>query len=731
MHVSFLDCSPDELANLPPEGPLLFQCAWEALDDAGYAADCPSECRSRTFFASTSSVCDPLSARALTDVLTRLGPRALAPAVSADLFLAVHAACLSVLAGECDIAVAGGLTTRRADCWDAHGRWTETADSEFLVLRRLDDAVRDGDHVYAVLVQTTSAGAYAFAASPFAATRTEGDWSGVNGAAGVIDAAHALWRAGGAPQRTCHDTPRRLVVASLRNDDTRAQIALEEMTDEASVAADRPCQVVLLSARTPAALDTMTDRLSERLGEPGAPPLADVAFTLQVGRRVFNHRRIAIGSTTSDVAEALARRDGARVFTREQPARGCRVAFLCAGLGDHYVGMARALYHHEPVFRAALDECASLALRHTRVDIRDAIYPRGSRDEPDAVSGHVDLRAMLQFDAARLEHQPLTETRVAQPAVFAVGYALACYLRQWGIEPAAVLGHSLGEYVAATVAGVFSLADAVHVVCHRANLIDRLPRGAMLAVAAPPQDVLSLLGDELDIAAVNAERAIVIAGSAGAVARAQTELAARAVACRPIRATHAFHSRMLVDAQKPLIRALQSIELHAPSVPCVSNVTGTWLTDSEATNPGYWARHMCATVRFSDGLGCLLADPHAVLLEVGPGQTLGSFAKQHPAAASRRVSSILSSVPLAELRQSDFGFFQTTLGKLWLAGVEIDWARGCAHARGKRVSLPTYPFDVPDVPSDASHREGSTRAVSPMRIEPIHKSETAGLGALE
>ena len=354
---------------------------------------------------------------------------------------------------------------------------------------------------------------------------------------------------------------------------------------------------------------------------------------------------------------------------------------------------------HEPSFRAALDECAALATPHLGLDLREVIYPPSDPDDgvAHAIDGDLDLRAMLRrgrphADGSRPSR--LTRTRVTQPAVFAAGYALARYLRNWGIEPAAVIGHSLGEYIAATVAGVFSLPDAMRVVCSRAELIDRLPQGAMLAVAASAREVMALAGDEIDLAAVNGERSIVLAGPVDAVARAHARLTEMEVPCRLMETTHAFHSRMLVDAQKPLTELLRSIALHPPRVRCVSNVSGTWLSPREATDPEYWARHMCGTVYFSDGLACLLDESEMVLLEVGPGQSLGSFTAQHPSCDSDRVSSVLSTIPLMHLRQSDFAFFQTTLGKLWLAGVDVDWKRGREHEHRGKVSLPTHPLET-------------------------------------
>jgi acyl transferase domain-containing protein len=262
--------------------------------------------------------------------------------------------------------------------------------------------------------------------------------------------------------------------------------------------------------------------------------------------------------------------------------------------------------------------------------------------------------------------------------VFAVSYAMACCLGAWGIRPSAAIGHSLGEYVAATIAGIFSLKTAIDVVCWRADAIARLPAGAMLAVAAHVGEIAGLLDPAVDVAAINADRAVVVSGPPDAIARTQARLVERDVSCRRLPAAHAFHSRLLDAVRQPLADRLGAETLQPASVPLVSNASGGWLAAYDATDPWYWARQMCRTVRFREGLECLLEHSSAPLIEVGPGTSLGSFARNHESCTPDRVSSILSTIPLVHVRHLPLAFFRTTLGKLWLAGVDVDWDSQCA-----------------------------------------------------
>ncbi|HEX2094811.1 MAG TPA: amino acid adenylation domain-containing protein, partial [Longimicrobiaceae bacterium] len=489
--------------------------------------------------------------------------------------------------------------------------------------------------------------------------------------------------------------PRRAGVSSFGMGGTNAHVVLEEAPAAEPSGPSRPWQLLVLSARTPAALEAVTDRLAEHLRAHPEQDFADVAHTLRVGRRRLGERRVLVCRDREDAIAALERRDPQRLLTAAEPREGRGAVFLFPGLGDHYPQMARGLYEAEPVFRREVDRCAELLLAYTGADVREALFPGEppAEQRPDAVEGSaagtVDLRAMLgRVDDGR-GASPLAGTELAQPAVFVVEYALARTWMSWGVRPKAMLGHSLGEYVAATLAGVMSLVDALGLVAERARLISELPAGAMLAVPLDPEEVRPLLKDGLALAAHNAPGLCTVSGTPEAVAALEAELVGRGVACRRLAASHAFHSPMMEPVAERLAQRVRRTRLEAPKVPFLSNVTGTWITAEEATDAEYWTRHLCRTVRFAEGMEELLRDRSRVLLEVGPGRTLGTFALQAGAAES----TVLASLRHAYTRWPDPAFLLETLGKLWMAGVDPDWKGFAKGERRRRVPLPTYPWE--------------------------------------
>jgi phthiocerol/phenolphthiocerol synthesis type-I polyketide synthase E len=259
------------------------------------------------------------------------------------------------------------------------------------------------------------------------------------------------------------------------------------------------------------------------------------------------------------------------------------------------------------------------------------------------------------------------------------------------VRPAAMIGHSLGEYVAACLAGVLTLEDALTLVAWRGRLMQALPPGAMLAVALDESELTPLLGEGLSLAAVNGERACVVAGAEGLVEELAARLGAGGTACRRLQTSHAFHSRMMDAALAPFAEQVRRVKLRAPQIPYVSNLTGTWVTEREATDADYWVRQLRQTVRFADGLAGLLKEPNHVLLEVGPGQTLAPLAQRHPAKSDEHF--VLSSLQRPRDGQSDEEDLLRALGQLWLAGVEVDWNGFYARERRQRLALPTYPFE--------------------------------------
>ncbi|MBV1855878.1 type I polyketide synthase [Catellatospora tritici] len=483
--------------------------------------------------------------------------------------------------------------------------------------------------------------------------------------------------------------PRRAGVSSFGLGGTNAHVILEQAPalPPRAKPADGTEQLLVLSAKSPEALEAATDQLHDHLRAHPELPLADVAFTLQQGRRAFPYRRMLVCGSTEEALEALDAREDGRLLTATAPETAHRpVAFMFTGFGTQFPGMARELYAEEAVFRAALDECAGLLEPLLGTDIRELIL---TADESAAATPGqpFDFRRLL-LQPERSEH-PLDQPRLGYPAVFALEYALVELWAAWGVQPEVMIGHSLGEYVAACVAGVFSLPDALRLVAERARLIEEQGEGAMLAVPLAEEAVARYTDADVCLAAINGPQTCVLSGTVAGIDRVAGDLLAAGIATRRLTSRFAFHSPMMdpvVDRYAELVR---SVRLNAPAIPFVSNLTGTWITDHEATSPEYWARHVRESVRFADGLGTLWSVPDITIVEIGPAPTLTPGALQHPAAAGTdRV--VVPSLPGAFLGQSDRAALLRAAGRLWLAGRAHPFP---VSADGRRVPLPTYPFE--------------------------------------
>ncbi|MDZ8084246.1 MAG: acyltransferase domain-containing protein [Nostoc sp. DedQUE12b] len=444
----------------------------------------------------------------------------------------------------------------------------------------------------------------------------------------------------------------------------------------------RPWQLLVLSAQTDSELKTATVNLADYLRQHRDFNLADVAQTLQREQQAFRHRRTVVCRDIEDALVALA--DPKRVLTNIQETQERSVAFMFPGLGTHYVNMALELYQVEPVFGACVDYCCEFLKPLLGQDLRDVIYPNRAytqdQQSPQENSQGLDLRKMLGRSQTQTDTKMVTatsllnQTHLAQPAIFVIEYALAQLLISWGIRPAAMIGYSIGEYVAATIAEVLSLDEGLKLIAARAQMIQKLPNGAMLAVPLSQTEIFPLLNDKLSLSAVNGPSMGVIAGETDAIEALEQKLTKKGLACRRLETSHAFHSQMMEGASYGLRELVTTFNLQAPKIPYISNVTGTWITTASATNPDYWVKHMCQPVLFASGLQQLWKQQYPILLEVGPGQTLGSFALQcienNPAVSQI----ILPSVRYSYDRKPDLAFLLKTLGRLWLAGVQIDWA---------------------------------------------------------
>ncbi|MFY0566442.1 SDR family oxidoreductase [Archangium lansingense] len=466
------------------------------------------------------------------------------------------------------------------------------------------------------------------------------------------------------------NAPRRAGVSSFGVGGTNAHVVLQEAPPVASPAASRPVQLLVLSAKSEAALEAATDNLAKHLQANPGINLADVAHTLQVGRQDMAFRRVMVCRDVAEAVSALQTRDAQRVWTGSPTAQDRPVAFLFPGQGSQYVDMARELYASEPVFREHLDTCATHLQPLLGLDLRKLLYPEQAQAE----------------DAART----LTRTGIAQPALFSIEYALAQLWISWGVKPKAMLGHSIGEYVAACLSGVFELRDALSLVAARGQLMQELPAGSMLSVQLPEEELRPHLGAELSVAAVNAPAFTVVAGPTPAIEALQEKLKDRGVNAQRLHTSHAFHSAMMDPILAPFTARVRQVKLSPPKIPFVSNVTGTWIDAAQATSPEYWATHLRQAVRFADGLKTLAQKPQQVLLEVGPGNTLATLTRQQPAQGERTV---LSSTRHPREQSSDEAVLLGTLGRLWLSGVTPDWKGFYAREKRRRLPLPTYPFE--------------------------------------
>ena len=462
---------------------------------------------------------------------------------------------------------------------------------------------------------------------------------------------------------------RRAGVSAYGIGGTNAHAILEEAPEVAPSKPAGPWQVLVLSARTPTALDRATDNLRAHLMRQPDVNLADVAHTLQVGRRTFDHRRTIVCRDTADALCALG--DAGRQQTAQVDRRTPSVAFMFTGQGSQYVNMGLGLYRTEPVFRDAIDACARILTPHLGYDLVQVLYPE---DQDLAAAG-----------------ERLKQTAATQPALFAIEYAMGCLWKSWGVEPAAMIGHSIGEYVAAHFAGVFSLEDALAIVAARGQLMQAMPPGAMLSVQMSEPEAKALLSGQLCLAAVNAPSACVVAGPIDEIDRLEQELADRGAVCRRLQTSHAFHSRLMDAATAPFKERFANVTMKPPSRRFVSNLTGTWITDEQATSASYWVEHLRGAVHFSRGVKQLMDGGDTVLIEVGPGNTLAALARQHDNPS--KPAPIVTTLRHPKDLQDDRQFLLVALGRLWLAGVNIDWSSVGAGERRLRVALPTYPFE--------------------------------------
>ena len=851
---AFFGMQPREAELTDPQHRVLLETCWEALEDAGYdpaayprAIGIYAGCSISTYFlrhvlrdrAAVEAFASDYQVGSFPELLgsgadflaTRVayklnlrGPAMTVQSACSTSLLAVAQACQALWLRQADMMLAGavsisfpqrrgyvyqdgGMVSRDGHCrtFDADSSGTVFgAGAGVVVLKRLSDARRDGDNVYAVIrgagvnndgsakigysAPSVEAQAAAIAAAhsmagfepatidyvechgtatplgdpiEIAALAKAFGSSGAGGKrcalgsvkpnvghldvaagmAGLIKTALAL-RHGVLPATLHFSAPnpridfaatpfyvnaelaawpseaatRRAGVSAFGVGGTNVHLVLESEPIPQSIEAEAKAQsfdaqldpqLLVLSARSDAALAESSARLAAHLRANPDVPLEDVAFTLQAGRRRFARRRFVTAVSHAEAIAKLEARhssgDARGVVSGGGGSSDATIAFMFPGQGSQFVGMGRGLYATQREFRLAVEQCSEMARPFLGADLRDLLYP--------------DLE---DERAARA----LTATAVAQPALFAIEYALARLWMSLGVAPVAMLGHSVGEFVAATLAGVFELEDALRIVVERGRLMQALPGGAMLAVRLSEPEIGELLRSgefpSLALAALNAPRQAVVSGTHAEVAAFEVALERRDVACKRVETTHAFHSPLMEPVRAPLEELIGTLRLAPPTLPYVSTLTGRWIEDDEATSPEYWAAHALEPVRFNAALTTLLESGVTVLLETGPGVALASAARQNVAA--RQAGCAILSSPAAGApsdasgASSEASGLLETLGGLWASGASPDWLSQHAGRAPRRVSLPTYPFErkrhwlesPTPVSAEAPHVNGKT-----------------------
>ena len=806
---AFFGIQPRDAKLMDPQHRVFLECCWEALEDSGRDPLQMSEtagvfagCSQNSYFLNQVSSGRPFLREyaeayqvghyatmlgTITDTLaTRVsyklnltGPSiALSCACSTSL-VAVSQACASLLSYQCDMALAGGVSISfpqkrgylyqaggmvspdgRCRTFDAQAQGTVFGSGAgVVVLKRLADAIADGDHVYAVIlgsaVNNDGSGKVGFTA-PSAAGQAKviavaqalanvdprsisyieahgtatplgdpieiealtqvfrqstkdrrfcaigtgkpnvGHLDVASGITGLIKTALSLEKRTLPPQlhfetpnpelnlgtspfyvntelrawKSEDGVPLRAGVSAFGVGGTNCHVVLEEAPALPSGVCTQSPQLLVISAKTPGALQQAKANLAEFLQKYPNTELERCAFTLQTGRTPFRFRSATV---CRDSAEAIGLLSAQPARVTETPATEPAIYFLFPGQGSQYPGMGRELYETQSVFRETVDRCVEILKRHLGVDLRMILFP----DNPDSLDAVKELR----------------NTRFAQPATFVVEYALAALWSHWGIRPTAMVGHSVGEFVCACLAGVFSLDDVLAIVAIRAQWIADLPEGAMLAVRLTEEDLVPQLSGELSVAAVNGPRLTVVAGPMPAILALQSRLKTAGVSSVLLNTSHAFHSPAMDPILEPLARKIDGFPRSAPTIPYVSCVTGDWITQDLATDSVHWANHCRGTVRFLEALRCLPIHPGDVVLEVGAGTTLRRLARQSLDKAEDAVLlSSLSDAPEGT-RASDSVAILESLGKLWMAGVQPHWQKLHDSATPGRISIPTYPFE--------------------------------------
>lgn len=814
----FFDYTPKEAESMDPQMRIFHECAWQALEDAGYNTEAyrgmiglyagaspnwhwealsmfSGKMDEMGYFAASQLYDKDYLGLRISFKLNLRGPSFTMYTACSTSLVAIHLACQALLNGECDMALAGGVTVSRLNkmgyfysegmisspeghcrTFDAKGNGFVGGDGVgIVVLKRFETAATDGDHIYSVIkgsainndgerkvgftapsvegqaevirisqqmaevepetigyieahgTATALGDPVEIEALNLAFNTERKGYSGIGsvktnighldsaaGAAGFIKTVLALHHRlippslhfeSANPKIDLENSPFYVVnqlspwnnskyplragVSSFGIGGTNAHVVLEEAPKKKDSSGTRKWHLVLLSAKTGSALDIMTDNFVKFLKNNPGIHMADAAYTLGVGRKGWRHRRMAVCSSRDDAINTLSTHHSPGNHSFLSRENNPPLIFMFPGQGSQYINMGLELYQKEPVFRETMDRCFEILTAFTANSIKDILYPppespvsASSKHQPDAEFSNPSPAA----NPGKINH-----TEIAQPVIFIIAYCLAKLLMKWGITPYAMIGHSIGEYVAACLSGVFSLEDAIRLIALRGKLMQSMPGGAMLSVPLSENDLIPLLNEEIALAAVNGPSRCVVSGTYQAIELFEKQLQEKGYKSTHLHTSHAFHSKMMEPIMAEFHENVTPLQLNRPQIPYISNVSGDWITVDQAASPRYWTNHLRAPVRFSDGLEELLKKENAIFLELGPGKTLSTFVNQHNNKKSNQ--SVLNLLRHPQEKISDVYFLLTKLGQLWLYGGKIDWEEFYSPGKRCRVPLPTYPFE--------------------------------------
>ena len=807
----FFKIMPKAAEMIDPQQRMMLEISWTALEDAGIVPDPqnvigiwagtyttsyyinnvlthPERVRETgSFQLSAYSEKDYMATR-VAHALNLTGPAINVNTACSTSLVTLIEACKSLAIGHCDVAIAGAVSvqfpqnsghlyqegsiaTPDGHCrpFDADGQGTMFSDGAgAVVVKRLADALADGDRIYAVVKGSGinndggekasfsapsiagQAGAIAMAQAEARVTPDQiglieahgtatpvGDPIEVAALKTVFDAqtdkrqycaigsvksniGHTVAAAGVAglikaamslhteqipatlhykkpnPQIDFENSPffvcdslrqwprgevtRLAGVSSFGVGGTNAHIVLGEAPTSAceveddSESYELAVSILPVSGKTEAAMLANVEQLAEYLTGNGELEVVDVANTLQNGRAEFAYRSAVVVSDIQDAAETLASAKAPRFIKRKSSTTKRDVVFMFPGQGAQYVRMGQNLYEASPVFKRNFDLCCDMLLPLLERDLRDVMFPESGDEEAAS--------------------EILRNTRFTQPALFALGYSLAQVWLAWGIDPKYVMGHSIGEFAAACVAGVFSLEDGLKMIAERGRAMEELPGGSMMSVRLPGKTVEPMLWGDMAIGSYNGPELCVVAGPDVQVADLQKQLEADEVVCRHLYTSHAFHSPMMDEIVKPFEEFVGQFKLNKPSIPILSTVTNDWMTEADATDPHYWANHLRQPVRFSGAVTKMWdEDPTRILVELGPRKTLSTLSKQHASDPKNQIA-IPTLSDNAE-GHAEWTSMMSAVANLWVAGVDIDWQRLTGDGqpiKRQKVSLPTYAF---------------------------------------